>query len=319
MKIGILGAGALAIALCKVLEDNNDITMWTKFEEEKQNILKDRENAKLFPGVKISDDVKVTTNIKEVVLEKEIIINVLPFVAIKDTIELLKPIYDSNQIILSTTKGIDNETFETCTELFRDLLNVKKIAALSGPSFAIEIANKENISFMLGVKDEQTKNVVKTIFSMENISIECTEDIRGIQLAGGIKNAIAVGSGILAGLNAADSTKAAYLAKGMADMSKLIVALGGKKETAYTYAGIGDLILTCMSSTSRNFTFGYNIGKGDSVEESFEKMNKKTVEGYKVIRTLYEFVKENNIETYTIDTLYQIIFENKSSKLLKKI
>ena len=172
---------------------------------------------------------------------------------------------------------------------------------------------------MLGSKDVQTIESVRSLFDTESITIETTEDIDGIQLAGGIKNAIAVGSGMLAGLNAADSTKAAYIAMGMADMAKLIVCLGGKKETAYTYAGIGDLLLTCMSSTSRNYTFGHFVGQGFTVEQAFARMGGKTVEGYKVIRTLHKYAKEKNVKLHTIDTLYNIIFENGDKKQIKKI
>lgn len=320
MKVGILGAGALAIALTKVIDnEKHDITLWTKFEREKEDIEHSRENTKLFPGIRISEDVKVTNDISKAVVGADVIINVLPFIAVGDVIEVLKPIYDVNQIILSTTKGIDQENFTTSTKLFEQGLGAKKVAALSGPSFAIEIASGDNISFMLGSKDEETIRVITELISAENIKLEATDDIDGIQLAGGIKNAIAVGSGMLAGLKAADSTKAAYMAMGMADMAKLIVSLGGKKESAYTYAGIGDLLLTCMSSTSRNFTFGSYIGRGFSVEQAFARMEGKTVEGYKVIRTLHKYAKEKNIKLYTINTLYNIIFENGDKKQIKKI
>lgn len=320
MKIGILGAGALAIALTKVIDnEKHDITLWTKFEMEKEDIQHSRENTKLFLGVRISDDVKITNDLKEAVVGADVIINVLPFIAVRDIIPLLKPIYNKNQVILSATKGIDEESFVTTTKLFEQGLDTKKIAALSGPSFAIEIANGEEISFMLGSKDQDVIKIVTELIDGESIYLEPTEDIDGIQLAGGIKNAIAVGSGMLDGLKSADSTKAAYIARGMADMANLIVSLGGKKETAYTYAGIGDLLLTCMSSTSRNYTFGSYVGQGFTVEQAFARMGGKTVEGYKVIRTLHKYAKEKNLSLHTINTLYNIIFENGDKKQIKKI
>lgn len=320
MKIAILGAGALAIALAKLIEDDGyDIFMWTKFKEEKDMLIKYKENKKLFPGVKLDSNIKITCDIFQAISNADVIVNVLPFIAIKDTIDIMKDFYDKSQIIISTTKGIDENEFITTTDLFEEYLNTTKIAALSGPSFAIEIANKENISFMLGAKDEDVIEKTLKIFAKPSIKIEVTDDIKGIQLAGGIKNAIAVGSGMLYGMNAADSTKAAYLATGMADMSNLLVALGGKKETAYSYAGIGDLILTCTSHTSRNFSFGYYLGEGYKVNEAFEKMNNKTVEGYKVIRALHKYIKEKDIKTYMIDTLYKIIFENNNVEDIKKV
>lgn len=320
MKIAILGAGALAIALTKVIDnEQNDIILWTKFEQEKEDIEHSRENTKLFPGVRISEDVKVTNNISEAVTNAKVIINVLPFVAIKEVGELLAPLYNKEQIILSATKGIDEDTFATSTELFQQILGASKVAALSGPSFASEIINKDNISFMLGSNDEETIQIIKALLNAEHIKIETTDDVKGIQLAGGIKNAIAIGAGILSGLNTADSTRASYIAMGMADMANLIVSLGGKKETAYTYAGIGDLLLTCMSTTSRNYTFGAYIGQGFSVDQAFVRMESKTVEGYKVIKTLYKYAKEKNIKLYTINALYNIIFENGDKKQIKKI
>lgn len=320
MKIAILGAGALAIAITRVLDtEEHEVVLWTKFEQEKEDVKHSRENTKLFPGVRVSEEVDITCDLAQAVVGAEVIINVLPFIAVGDITQDLKPIYDKKQIILSATKGIDQETFITSTKLFEERLGATRIAALSGPSFAIEIANGDNIYFMLGSKDEQVIKVISSILNRENIKLEVTDDIEGIQLAGGIKNAIAVGSGILSGLNAADSTKAAYIAKGMADMAKLITLLGGKKETAYTYAGIGDLLLTCMSSTSRNFTFGDYLGQGFTVEQAFARMNGKTVEGYKVIRALNKFAKEKNIHLHTINTLYNIIFENGDKKQIKKV
>lgn len=320
MKIGILGAGALAIALTKVIDlEQNEIVMWTKYEMEKEDLLHLRENTKLFPGVRIADEIKVTNDIRDAVEGAQVIISVLPFIAVKDTIELLKPLFNANQIILSATKGIDEENFITSTKLLEEGLGVHKIAALSGPSFAIEIANKENISFMLGSKDEETIETFKKLLESSSIRLEATDDIEGIQLAGGIKNAIAIGSGILNGLKAADSTKAAYIATGMADMARLVESLGGKKETAYTYAGVGDLLLTCMSSTSRNFTFGDYLGQGFTTEQAFSRMNGKTVEGYKTVRALNKYVKEKNIKVNTINTLYNIIFENGDKNQIKKV
>ena len=319
MKICILGTGAFAIALCKVLEQDNEVAMWTKFENEKQDLLTSRENTKFFPGVKISENVQITTDIKEAVNNKEIIINVLPFIALKDVAFELKKVYCANQIILSTTKGLDDTNFKTSTEYINEIINNARLVALSGPSFAIDVVNKENISFMLASNDNEALDVIKSLFNMDYLTLEKTNDIKGIQIAGVIKNAIAIGSGMLDTLKASDSTKAAFIAKGITDMTKLIVSLGGKLETCYSYAGIGDLILTCMSSKSRNYTFGTLVASGYSADEAIEKMNGKTVEGYNMVRALYNYAKEKNIDTTVIKALYEIIFNNLDVKKIKKI
>lgn len=320
MKIAILGAGALAIGFAKVLEARDfDIVMWTKFEAEKEEILTTRVNSRLFPGIRLADEIKITTDIKEAVVGADVILNVLPFIAIRDTIELIKDFYDKDQIIISATKGIDEENFITTTKLFEEGLGATKQVALSGPSFAIDVAKHTEISLMLGTTSEEAEKVTRMLFETDAIKMETTDDIDGIQFCGAIKNAIAVGSGMLAGLNVADSTRAAYLATGMTDMAKALVMLGGKKETAYSYAGAGDLMLTCMSPTSRNFTFGYYLGQGLNVDEAFKLMNNKTVEGYKVIRALKKYSGEKDIPFYTIPVLYDIVFNGKDVNNIKKV
>ena len=319
MKIGILGTGAFAIALCKVLEHDNEVTMWTKFENEKEDLEVNRENTKFFPGVKIGENVLITTDLNEAVQDREVIINVLPFVALDSVIHELSQLYNSKQIILSTTKGLDDSTFKTSTEYIKEIIQDARVVALSGPSFAIDVVNQENISFMLASSDNEALEVIDNLFNMEYLTLEKTDDIKGIQIAGVIKNAIAIGSGMLDTLRASDSTKAAFIAKGITDMTKLIVSLGGKIETCYSYAGIGDLILTCMSDKSRNYTFGTLIASGNSAKESIEKMNGKTVEGYNMVKALYQYSKENNIKTTVIERLYNIIFNNLDVKKIKSV
>jgi len=312
LKIGIIGTGALGIAFAKTLCSAHDITMWTKFSEEKEELEIHRENKKFLPGVILEDNIKITNNLIDL-SDSKIIIMAIPFVAVTDVAYDIKSWY-KDQIICSTTKGIADDSFKTTTEILQEVLLTDKICALSGPSFAIEIINGHTIHMMLGTKNEEVANVVIKLFENTSICLEYTEDIVGIQLAGAIKNAIAVGAGMLSGLNEADSTKAAYLATGEKEMARLLERLGADKSTAYSYAGIGDLILTCTSIQSRNFTFGSLLGKGLTAEQAFEKLGGKTVEGYKIIRALYEFVEIGTEDSKLIRTLYDIVFNNINPK-----
>lgn len=318
MKIGILGSGAFGIALAKLLNKNNTIIMWTKFEQEKRLLDITRINEKLLPGVVLDKDIIVTTDINEVIASTKLIINALPFVAIAELTEVLKGIITKNHIICSTTKGIDNTTLLTTTQIIKEKLDCK-LSALSGPSFAIDIINNSNILLMLGAEDNEVVNIIENIFKETNIETYVTNDVVGIQLAGALKNAISIGAGMLEGLNVSNSTKAKYLTIGLIEMGKIIELLGGKKETAYTVAGVGDLILTCTSDESRNHTFGKYIGEGLNIKEAFTKMDGKIVEGYETIKAVYIYLKKNKIESTLITTLYDIIFNNKSIKTIKEI
>lgn len=312
MKIGIIGTGALGIAFTKVLEKEHDIIMWTKFSEEKKELIIHRENKKFFPGVNISDNIKLTNDLVDL-SNTELIILAIPFVAVTDVLYDMKNWY-KNQIICSLTKGIHDDDFKTTSEMVKDILGTEKVCAMSGPSFAIEIVNGNPIHLMLGSQDEQITKIICDLFENTNLKLEATKDVRGIEICGAIKNAIAIGAGVLHGLNASDSTKAAYLATGTKEMAYFLDMLSADKNTAYTYAGIGDLILTCTSEKSRNFTFGKMLGEGLTPTAAFEALGGKTVEGYKIIRALNEFINKSTGDSKLIHTLYDIVFNSASTK-----
>lgn len=312
MKIGVIGTGALGIALGNTLSLNNNVIMWTKFEDEKLELVTHMENKKFLPGVKLNDGISVTTDISQL-HETEVILIAIPFVAIRDIMELKDKWYN-NQVVCSTTKGVELDTLNTTTSIIIEALNTMRVCALSGPSFASEIAQNMPIHLMLGTKDNETLDVIKNIFDKTNISLHETSDMIGIEYCGAIKNALAIGSGMLKGLKAGDSTIAAYLATGEKELSCILQKFGAEPMTAYSYAGIGDLILTCSSEKSRNYTFGKLIGQGMSVKEAFEALNGKTVEGYKIIRALNGILNKDNCNSKIISILYQIIFENADRK-----
>lgn len=320
MKVTILGTGALGLALAKVISETKEVSlsMWTKFEEEKELVKNTRANDKLLPGIKINEEIEITSNLKEAIEGSTIVINCLPFIAVKSVAEELKEIYNG-QYICSTTKGMDMTTFETTTEIFAKILNTDKVCALSGPSFAIEIATNSPISFVLAGKDEKAVDSIYELLKNDNICIDMSKDDIGVQVCGAVKNAVAIGSGMLYGMQAADSTKAAYLARGIKDIVKIITSLGGSQETVYTYAGVGDLILTCTSEKSRNFSCGNLLGQGYTLEQAVEKLNGKTVEGIKVIESLNNYMLEKNLDLDTIPKLYDIVFNNKELGIIEKI
>lgn len=318
MKIAILGTGSFGIAISKLLENKNiEIFMWTKYEEEKKLLNQTRENPNFLPGVKINKNIIITNDLQEAVNSAFLVINIMPLVAISETIKELEKYIKKEQIICSMTKGMDEINLYTVTEMFRKKFPENILCSLSGPSFAIDIVNKQEIYLVLASKDiDKCENVIE-LFESKNIKIEKSTDEKGVEVCGAIKNAIAIGSGMLFGMKASDSTKAAYLVRGIKDMVKIVESLGGKIETVYSYAGIGDLMLTCMSEKSRNFSFGKLIGEGKTKEESLNILNAKTIEGIKTVESLNNHMQLNNIKLDTIPKIYDVLYNNVNINVIK--
>lgn len=309
MTIGIIGTGALGIALANTLSSKNNILMWTKFEEEKSELCNTRENKRFLPGVKLASHVEVTTDISKL-KNTDIVVIAVPFVAVRYVLENIDLWYNS-QILISTVKGVEDDTFKTTSQIIEEYVEPKKVCVLSGPSFAVEIANGHSIHMMLGSVGENVRNIVMKLFEGSCIKAHETIDVVGVELCGAIKNAIAIGAGILEGLNEADSTKAAYLATGEKELAYILEKFGKDPGTAYSYAGIGDLILTCTSSKSRNYTFGKLLGEGNTVEQAFNIIGAKTVEGYKIIRALQHYLNKDKCNSRLLNNLYEIVFLGK--------
>ena len=293
MNILVIGAGAYGLALSNILSDKNNILVYSKLEEEINTLKK----TKSFQDIKLSDNINYT-NKKEKIKNIDIIVLALPTQFIKEELEDLKE-YIKNKPIISASKGIHNNKF--VSEIVKEILPTNDIYALSGASFAIDTIKKQPIILTLAGKNTK---LLKQIFNEKYIKIEETKDIIGTQVCGTIKNTFALASGILEGLNTSDSTKAALMTKIINETKKIIKKLSGKEETLLLSCGVGDIILTCTSKKSRNFTLGYMIGKKENIKDYIEK---QTIEG---LESLKYFHKNLNEYSEIIDILYNIIYKN---------
>lgn len=311
MKVSVLGLGAYAIALAKVLNENeNNVSMWTKFKEEADVVKLKKENKAVLPGVKIPKDVKIFTDLKECIKDSDIIIIAVPTSAVRDVSKALAEVISEKQIICVAAKGIEIDSNMLMTEVVREEIKTDNICVISGPSFAIELATGKEIGFMLASKKKSINLFVKVCLENKNVKIETTTDVIGVQVAGAVKNVFAIIMGMLDGMEKSDSTRAAVLTRLVDDLRFTIEMLGGKPNTVFTYAGIGDMLLTCMSAKSRNYTFGKNIGKGMTPCKALEEMSVKTVEGLYTLDSIYSILKEREIEVKSIKTLYGIVHGN---------
>lgn len=316
MKIGILGSGAYGLALTSILTYNrHEVTMWTKFAEEAEMLEKERGNSKLLPNYKLDENVKITTSVKECVKNKDLLIIAIPAAFVNDLCIELQPYVKNNHIIIAT-KGIEQGTGLFMNEIIAKHLDTENIAVISGPTFAADLITQMPAGLSLASHSPETLLVVRQAFQNNYIRLRETTDVTGVEICGSIKNVIALAAGMLEGLSANDSTKAMFIAEALHDMEEILYAFECNKRTVLSYSGIGDLLLTCTSTKSRNYTFGKLIGKNPGKEKIEEYLKNTTVEGYYTLESIYKLLKDKEVSIPIIDLIYEIVVRGKKPGLL---
>lgn len=317
MKVSVLGCGAYGIALSIMLNRNNhDITMWTKFEDEKKMLETERENKNKLPNVKIPNNIKFTTNLEEAVTNKDLIIIAIPAGFVGETSKELKKFITKQQHVCLASKGIEQESCLFVEEIFKKHIKTDNLAVISGPSFAIDMVSDSPIGLSIATKNEETNKIVKKALENKYLKLRETNDIIGIEICGSIKNVIAIAAGMLDGMNATNSTKAMFITESLNDIKELIDSLGGNKKTILSFAGFGDLLLTCTSEQSRNYKFGKLIGSNVSKEELDEYITNTTIEGLYTLKSIYKLLNDKKVNMPIIDLIYNIILKDEDCKKL---
>jgi len=316
MKLGIIGTGAYAIALASFLENKNvELTMWTKLKEEYDELKEKNTNLKII-DYKLDDKIKFTMNIEEAINNMDGIILAIPAKFLKETINEIKKYIKKEQHVLIATKGIESNSKKLIHDFLYDELKNNNIACISGPSFAIDIIEKEPIGLTIASHNEETLLFFTNLFNgISYLTVEPIKDIIGCELCGMLKNIVAIFSGILDGMEVNNSTNAKFLVDATKEIQNIIYEFGGNKKTFSSYAGLGDLILTCTSTKSRNYTFGKLIGE----KKDFKSyQNTTTIEGLENLNTVYKLFQEKNIDCKFVNILYEIIYLDKSTDLILK-
>ncbi|MGM0441246.1 MAG: NAD(P)H-dependent glycerol-3-phosphate dehydrogenase [Elusimicrobiota bacterium] len=314
-KIAVLGAGSWGITLANVLNDNKHrVDLWEFDSVQAKNLKKKRQFISL-GDFSIPQRVNITNNLIKAVENKDFIVVSVPSGAVNEVAIQLGKVKDKlPHKIISTVKGFDPDSLQRPSQILRKYLGKKfHITVLSGPSHAEEVVNKTPTTVVAGSVDKTSRKKVQKLFSNIYFRVYTSEDIKGVELGGALKNVIAIGSGITKGLEMGDNTRAALITRGNAEITRLGTVLGARKHTFNGLSGIGDLIVTCFSEHSRNFRFGYFIGEGVSVKEALNKVN-TTVEGFKTAKSCFKLSKKYNIKMPVSKNIYQILYKEKSAQ-----
>lgn len=317
MKVTILGTGAYGLALSLMFNKKvNDIILWTKFEEEKKEIDKNRGNNKVLPNIRIPDNIKITTDFDMAIKNAKLIVIAVPAAFVEDIGQMLKDKLTSDQHICIASKGIERDTCSFVHDILLRNVETDNLAVISGPSFAIDIANMNPVGLSVATNNPMTEKILKDTLQNDSLKLRTTNDVIGVEICGSIKNVIAIASGMLSGMDYSDSTQAMFITEALHDMKALIDALGGNKNTILSYAGVGDLLLTATSTKSRNFKLGYLIGSNTPREEVEEYMNNTTIEGLYTLKSIYKLLGNKKVDMPIIDLIHDIIYNNADPKEL---
>lgn len=316
MKIAIIGTGAYSTALAEqIYKNNKEIIMWTESEEKYNKYLKDGCIKGTIENHSLPKDIKLTINYEEAINNAKIIFLVPAAAFVGKVCQDIKDIVTKDQIVCIASKGIDNNKSEFLSDIAFNTLKTKKIANLSGPSFAIDMLSNNPIGLSIASKNKKVIASIKRVLANDTLKLRETTDLIGIQICGSIKNVIAVASGILDGLGYPESTRSFLITESLHDIKELISKLGGNPKTILSFAGVGDLLLTCTSTKSRNFSFGQVVASNNQ-DKINNYLKENTVEGYYTLKSIYKLVKKKRIKMPIINLIYEIVMNGKDPNSL---
>jgi len=314
MKVCIIGSGSFGLALSKLLfENNHKVTIWSKNMEEVESINTNHKIERYLPDVTIPSEIVATNNLEEAVTSSEMIVLAVPSVAIRECSKNISK-FVKDQIIVNVAKGIEGGTLKRLSEVIKEEMpNGQRVAVLSGPSHAEEVSKGLPTVVAVSSDDEETREIVSSAFMNTYFRVYPNSDMIGVEVGGAVKNVIALCAGVSDGLGFGDNAKAGLITRGLAEIMRLGIVMGGKPESFYGLTGIGDLVVTCASSHSRNHRAGEYIGKGFSAEEAVAKVN-MVVEGINAAKAVRELGKKYNVEMPITEQACLVLFEGKNPK-----
>jgi glycerol-3-phosphate dehydrogenase (NAD(P)+) len=320
-KIAVIGGGAWGTALAMLLASkHHEVSLWMYEKDLAEEAAHFRENRVYLPGFTLPPSIMITSSLETAVKGKSMLLSVVPSHIVRTMTRQYATLLEKDAIIISASKGIEIETLMPLSEVFADVLPKEfhnRICFLSGPSFAKEVALKMPTAIALASSDPALGKKAQSVLSNDYFRVYTNDDIIGVELGGALKNVVAIGAGVLEGMGYGYNTMAALLTRGLAEMTRLGVAMGGKPSTFAGLAGMGDLVLTCTGGLSRNRTLGIRLGRGEKLD-TIMKETRTVAEGIKTAKAARDLSRKYKIDMPIVDEVYQLLYEGKDPKLALK-
>ncbi len=317
MELSVIGAGNWGTTIANMLaEKGYNVKLWVRRREILRDIVELRENRQYLPKVRLSENINATGSIREAVEGTSFIVSVVPSAFVRSVFSEAADHIGDGTIVVSASKGIEESTLMTVSQIFKEMLAGRKhpsLAVLSGPSFAKEVSQKLPAAVCAASDRLEVAERVQQVFSLPYFRVYTNTDIVGVELCGALKNVIAIASGISDGLGLGTNARAALITRGLAEMARLGKTLGANNETFYGLAGLGDMVLTCTGDLSRNRSVGLAIGGGRKLKDILGEM-KMVAEGVKTSRAAYELARKHGVEMPITEKVQQVLYEGKLPK-----
>lgn len=310
-KVAVLGGGSFGTALANIAAENGyDTWLWMRDAARAEEIRTLRENTQYLPGCRLSEAIEPTTDLEACIQDAQVILVSIPSKGVRDVVRQIKEWVRPEQILVSTTKGIEPGTFKLMSQILREEIPAAAIGVLSGPNLAKEIGRRALTATVIASSDPTVRSRVQEVLSCSYFRVYANSDMYGVELAGALKNIYAIISGLAAAMGMGENTKAMLITRSLAEMSRFAVCLGANPMTFLGLAGVGDLIVTCTSPLSRNYRVGYAIGKGESLEQAVESLG-EVAEGINTLSLVREKAQEMQVAMPLVEGLYAILNEGK--------
>lgn len=317
MKISVIGLGMYSLAISKMLakKENNKIMIWTENKAKYEEYKKTKKVTSVY-DTEMPKNIKVSNLLEEVLKDAELIYIITASKYVDIITKKMKEFYNPDVPICIASKGIEESREELLSNIVKDNLKTKNIAVISGPTFAVDIINNEPVALALASKSNKAKEYVLNTLANDTLKLRPSKDMIGIQMCGATKNVIAIASGILSGLGYSNSTQSFLINESLHDIKDIIKIFGGKPKTILSFAGVGDLMLTCTSTKSRNFSFGFTIGSTKDPKKINEYLVNNTVEGYNTLEVIYKMLNKRGTPIDLLTTIYNIVYNEENPNTL---